>query len=88
MLYRMQNAMTEIANRVRGIAVEKRFTHERIASLLHLSRTSVSARMNGLIPWTGPELLTLAAVWRISPARFFPESSEMTGYTPLEAVAS
>lgn len=80
--------MSEIADRVRGIAVEKRYTHERIAGTLRISRTSVSARMNGEIAWTGPELLTLAAVWRVSPARFFPESTHLPEYVPVEAVAS
>lgn len=89
MLFAMTNATNEIANRVRGIAVEKRYKHERIAALLDLSRTSVSARMNGVIPWTGAELLTLAAIWQVSPVRFFPDMRELVAdFAPAEAVAS
>ena len=84
----MPDAMTNIADRVRGIAVEKRFTHDRIASLLRLSRTSVSARMNGSIPWTGAELLILAAAFRISPARFFPDLAQLHEFSPEDMLAA
>lgn len=87
-LYGMQNATIEIADRVRGIAVEKRYTHDRIARLLDMSRTSVSARMNGTIPWTGAELLMLAAVFRVAPSRFFPDVAELVAFASDEIVSA
>lgn len=84
----MTNATNEIADRVRGIATEKRYTHDRIAALLRRSRTSISQRMNGTIPWTGAELLILAAAWRIDPKRFFPDQSELIQFVTDEAAVA
>jgi len=69
----MAETTTAIADRVRGIAAEKRFTQERIATALGLARSSVSQRLNGTIPFTAPELLTLSHAFDVPVSRFFPE---------------
>lgn len=69
----MPETTTEIANRVRGVAAEKRFTQQRIASELKLARSSVSLRISGAVPFTGTELATLAMVMDVPVSRFFPE---------------
>lgn len=69
----MSNASQEIANKVRGIAAEKRFTQERIAAILGLARSSVSQRYSGATPFTAPELYILATAFDIDISRFFPE---------------
>lgn len=73
----MTDADTSIADKVRGVAAEKRYTQERIALTLGLSRTSVVERINGRIPFSGPELLKLARVMGVPPARFFPTADDV-----------
>lgn len=70
----MTGTTQAIANRVRGVAAEHRFTQKRIADTLGLSRTSVSDRFNGRVPFTATELLTLAEAMNVNVVRFFPES--------------
>lgn len=72
----MPETTTEIANRVRGVAAEKRFTQQRIASVLNLARSSVSLRITGAVPFTGTELLMLAHAMNVPVTRFFPEAPE------------
>lgn len=72
----MTNPTQRIANRVRGVAAEHRFTQQRIADTLGLSRTSVVERMQGRVPWSATELLTLAEAMRVPVSRFFPDSLE------------
>lgn len=72
----MPNVSGSIADKVRGVAAEKRFTQARIAATLGLSRTSVVERMNGRVPFTADELLRLASVMGEPITRFFPEHSE------------
>lgn len=69
----MSETTTEIANRVRGVAAEKRFTQQRIASELQLARSSVSQRITGAVPFTGTELAALALAMDVPVSRFFPE---------------
>ena len=69
----MQVDPSVISDRVRGVAAEKRFTHGRIARLLDCTRGTVGQRMNGSVPWTGAELLTLALAMDVPIQRFFPD---------------
>jgi hypothetical protein len=47
----MQDDITAIANRVRGVAAEHRASQGAIAATLGLSLGSVNARMNGKVPF-------------------------------------
>lgn len=69
----MANTTERIANRVRGLAAEHRFTQSRIAGVLGLSRTSVVERFNGRVPFTATELFDLAVAMQVPVGRFFPE---------------
>lgn len=68
----MTNATERIADKVRGLAAENRFTQQRIADTLKISRTSVVERMNGRVPFTAAEVLTLAEAMNEPVTRFFP----------------
>ncbi|WP_243063236.1 helix-turn-helix domain-containing protein [Humibacter sp. RRB41] len=72
----MQDELTVIADRVRGIAAEKRKDQKAVAAVLEISRQSVNQRFLGRIPFTGPELLRLADAWDVDVARFFPARDE------------
>ncbi len=74
----MTDAMTRIADKVRGVAQEKRSTQEEIASLLGISRQSVSERYRGRVPFTGPELATLSSAWSVPIARLYPDEPQTT----------
>ena len=69
----MPNTNTVIADRVRGVAAEKRLSQQRVADILSLSRTSVTERYSGRVPFTAPELFTLAGALNVDVARFYPE---------------
>lgn len=69
----MATTTERIANRVRGLAAEHRFTQAHIAALLGLSRTSVVERFNGRVPFTATELFDLASAMGVPVDRFFPE---------------
>lgn len=71
----MKDEAHEIADKARGIAAEKRLTHDRIANALGLSRGAVSARMNGNISFTGAELLRLSRLVSVDIDKFFPAES-------------
>lgn len=73
MLTDMTNSVNGIADKVRGLAAEKRFTQQRIAVTLAISRTSVVERMNGRVPFTGAEILALAEAMNVPVSRFFPD---------------
>jgi transcriptional regulator with XRE-family HTH domain len=81
MMCGMANTTQRIANRVRGVAAEHRFTQARIADVLSLSRTSVVERFNGRVPFTAPELFELSTAMGIPVSTFFPAST-------FEAVAA
>lgn len=74
MLANMTDTTTAIADKVRGVAAEKRFTQGRMAESLGLSRTSIVERMNGRVAFTGAEILTLAQIMNVPVTRFFPEA--------------
>lgn len=69
----MTDAVTKIASRVRGLAAETRFSQQRIADTLSISRNSVVQRINGRVPFTAAEILTLAVAMRVPTSRFFPD---------------
>lgn len=74
----------EIANKVRGVAAEKRYTQKRIADTLGIARSSVVARFNGSTPFTSTELAVLAKDMQVSVSRFYPHQqlsadSDLTG---------
>ena len=68
----MSSKVERIASKVRGVAAEHRFTQQRIADTLDISRTSVTERYQGRVPFTAPEILTLAEEMNEPVARFFP----------------
>lgn len=68
----MTSTTEGIAARVRGVAAEKRFTQQRIADTLGLSRTSVVERFNSRIPWTATEIFELSSAMGEPVSRFFP----------------
>lgn len=74
----MTNVNIVIANKVRGVAAEKRFNQKHVAEALTLSRTSVADRYSGRIPFTGPELMRLAVTFDVPIERLFPEVLNVT----------
>ena len=72
----MPTKTERIASKVRGVAAEKRFTQQRIAETLGISRTSVVERINGRVPFTGVELDDLAEAMSVDISRFFPSGNE------------
>lgn len=81
----MTSTATGIPDKVRGVAAEKRYSQERIARTLGISRTSVVERFNGRVPFTAEELLTLATHLNVPIARFYPTPAEIAA--GREAVA-
>ena len=75
---RMRDTDSEIADRVRGIAAEKRLTQASIAATLRLGRTTVVERMNGRVPFTAAEILTLSVATGVPISRFFPEPAAVS----------
>lgn len=69
----MASTTERIADKVRGVAAERRYTQQRIGEVLGLSAPTVNARMNGRVPFTAAELYDLAAAMSVPVARFFPE---------------
>jgi len=69
----MATTVERIASKVRGVAAEHRFTQQRIADTLEISRTSVTERYQARVPWTAPEIFALAEALHEPVARFFPE---------------
>lgn len=61
--------------KVRGIAAECGSSQQAVALLLGIDRKSVGARMQGRIPFTGPELMTLSQAWDIPISRLYPEAA-------------
>jgi len=76
MLAPMTTTTERIADRVRGVAAEARYTQQRIADTLGLSRASVVERINGRVPFTAAEIQTLASAMDVPVLRFFPEHGE------------
>jgi hypothetical protein len=70
----MASTTERIADTVRGVAAEKRFTQQRIADTLDRSRTSVVERFNGRVAWTATELFELSVAMGVPVSRFFPSA--------------
>jgi transcriptional regulator with XRE-family HTH domain len=73
----MTSTPTGIPDKVRGVAAEKRYSQERIARTLGISRTSVVERFNGRVPFTAEELLTLSVHLDVPISRFYPTPAEV-----------
>lgn len=85
----MTSSTQRIAAKVRGVAAERRLTQQGIADALRLSRTSVVERINGRVPFTATEILTLALEMRVPVSRFFPSEEELRVHADADlAVAS
>lgn len=72
----MTDTMHKIADKVRGVAAEKRCTHQQIAGILNLDRKSVGARLNGRVAFTAAELHELSLALGVDVAEFFPRALE------------
>lgn len=73
----MTNQRVGIPDKVRGVAAEKGYTQERLASIIGISRTQLVERFAGRVPFKADEILTLARTMRVSVERFFPTEVEM-----------
>ena len=51
---------TSVADKVRGIAVEKRVRDAERAETLSVSRMAITRRLNGSVPFTDRELIALS----------------------------
>lgn len=69
----MQDAQTRIADKVRGLAAEHRFTQQQIADAIGVSRKAVVERIQGRVAFTAPEVFALAAAFDVPVSRFFPD---------------
>lgn len=72
---RMEDETKAVADKVRGVAAEKRASQDAIARELSLSRQAVSARMTGKVAFTAPEVLTLSKALGVPVSRFFPDEA-------------
>jgi transcriptional regulator with XRE-family HTH domain len=63
----------DVANRVRGIAAERRKTQADLACSLQISSMAMSRRMSGATPFTPEELIRLSQELDIAIAEFFGE---------------
>lgn len=73
MLRMTQHLDTAVADKVRGIAAEKRIRQADIAEHLGISRVAVARRFNGHVAFSPSELIRIAAVLDVAPGDFFPE---------------
>ncbi|WP_194385153.1 helix-turn-helix domain-containing protein [Microbacterium luteum] len=71
----MTQTTSRIADKVRGVAAEKRFTQGAIAQALGIARSSVAERLAGRVSFTADEILKLSAAMDVPVSRFFPEPS-------------
>jgi transcriptional regulator with XRE-family HTH domain len=71
----MQTDTDVIAGKVRGIATEYKLTQQDVAGVLGLERKAVSARWNGRVPYTAPELMALAKHLGVPIGSFFGSTS-------------
>lgn len=69
----MQTELAPIADKVRGVASEKRASQERIASVLGISRQAANQRLNAKVPFLAHELSRLAKAFDVPVATFFGE---------------
>jgi transcriptional regulator with XRE-family HTH domain len=62
-----------VADKVRGIAVEKRVRQADLAAALNVSRMAIVRRLNGTVPFADHELITLAKRLDVKVGAFFGE---------------
>lgn len=74
----MQDELTPIADRVRGVAAEKRKDQTDIATILGISRQAVNQRLNGRVPFPAHELQRLADAFDVPVGRFYAERFPLT----------
>ncbi len=55
-----------------SVAAENRYTQQRIAETIGVSRAAVVERINGRVAFTAPEILALAQAMDVPVSRFFP----------------
>ena len=65
------NTNSDVADRVRGIAAERRVSRAEIASVLSVSPMAISRRLNGITPFNAEELIKLARRMNTPIAAFF-----------------
>lgn len=68
-----QRPTSPVADKVRGIAAEKRVKQADIADALSVSRMAVVRRFNGSVPFTDRELITLSQRLGVPVGAFFGE---------------
>lgn len=88
MLTGMTNQLIGIPDKVRGVAVERGYTQERIAKVLEISRTQLVERYAGRVSFKADELLLLSREMRVPIDRFFPNEAEQRDEQTVLAVAS
>ncbi|MGV8969331.1 MAG: hypothetical protein ACOH1J_02665 [Microbacteriaceae bacterium] len=66
---------TDVANKVRGIAAEKRFPRSKMALVLWSTEMAISRRMNGVTAFSAEELIKLAHAMDIHVGASFGERS-------------
>ena len=62
-----------VADKVRGISVEKRVRQADLAEALNVSRMAIVRRLNGSVPFTDRELILLAERLDVKVGAFFGE---------------
>jgi transcriptional regulator with XRE-family HTH domain len=67
-----QHLDSVVADRVRGIAAEKRVRQSDVAEHLGLSRVAVARRFNGHVAFSPSELINIATFLGVTPGEFFP----------------
>lgn len=67
----------EVADRVRGVAAEKRLSRAEIAERLSVTPMSLSRRFNGQTPLTAAELSSLSHILSVPVSRFFGETDSL-----------
>lgn len=70
---RMSRPASGVADKVRGISVEKRARQADLADALNVSRMAIVRRLNGSVPFTDRELITLSAYLGVPVGAFFGE---------------
>lgn len=64
-----------VADKVRGIAAEKRVRQAELASALKVSRMAIVRRLNGSVPFTDRELIALSEHLGVRVGAFFGEAA-------------
>lgn len=73
MTIQTQRRTVSVADKVRGIAVEKRVRQADLAAALNVSRMAVTRRLNGTVPFTDRELIKLSERLDVPVGAFFGE---------------